>query len=108
MSYRKGYRFEHKVKKFLEERGYRVFRCAGSKPVDLIALSANNVYIIECKGTGKYKKDDLDKLVEIASNTIAKPLIAYRYKKNIVFLDVNSGEHLVIPHANVRSLEGYL
>lgn len=48
--YRKGYIWELEVKKQWEARGWTVFRCASSKPVDLIALRPRSVpRVIECK-----------------------------------------------------------
>jgi len=50
-SYRRGYYFEWQTMKYLEEKGYIVFRCSRSKPFDLIAFDVENgvIYLIECK-----------------------------------------------------------
>jgi len=85
--YRKGYRFELRVKKYLEGRGFKVFRCAASKPVDLIAMSPKAVYMIECK-VGRFFRKDLEKLVECARGTPATPVMAYRKGRKIVFVNV--------------------
>ena len=59
--YYKGRQFEYKVKKFLESLGFVVFRCAGSKPLDLIALRAGlKPILIECKTTKYIPKDQRD------------------------------------------------
>jgi len=47
--YKKGRKFEHKVRKLLEQHSFKVFRCAASKPLDLIAVKNGLVYFIECK-----------------------------------------------------------
>ena len=48
--YRKGYIFELEVKERWEKEQWAVFRCAGSKPVDLIALKSQMLpRLIECK-----------------------------------------------------------
>lgn len=49
--YYKGRRLEWKFKKKLEVKGYTVFRCAGSKPVDLVALKGETKerILVECK-----------------------------------------------------------
>ena len=48
--YRKGYIWELEVKKKWEDQGFSVFRCAGSRPVDLIALKKQMLpRLIECK-----------------------------------------------------------
>ncbi|RLF08418.1 MAG: hypothetical protein DRJ60_00365 [Thermoprotei archaeon] len=59
--YYKGRQFEYKVKKFLEALGFAVFRCAGSKPVDLVVLKAGlKPMLIECKTTSNIPKDQRD------------------------------------------------
>jgi Holliday junction resolvase len=60
--YAKGRRLEWRFKKYLEERGWRAFRCAGSKPVDLIALREGKVCIVECKTSRISKKELQEKL----------------------------------------------
>jgi len=74
MSYRKGRRFEYRVKKFLEERGFVVFRIAGSKPVDLIAINGtfNIVMIIECKNM-KMSNSRLEVELELLQKKINIP-----------------------------------
>jgi Holliday junction resolvase len=48
--YAKGVRWEREVKRRLEKAGWTVFRCAGSKPVDLIAVKERRLpRVIECK-----------------------------------------------------------
>jgi len=107
-NYRKGYRFEHRVKRYLERKGYKVFRIAGSKPIDLIALSSNRVYLIECKSRKRDVKKTIEKLSEYSDGLLAKPLIAYRKKNNrIGFIDIVNGEELKdLPDA--ASLEDYV
>lgn len=49
-NYQRGYNFERYVFKLLEERGFHVFRSAGSHtPVDLIAFNADGFYLIQLK-----------------------------------------------------------
>ena len=107
-NYRKGYRFEHRVKRYLEKKGYKVFRIAGSKPIDLIALAPKRVYLIECKSRKRDVKKTIEKLSKYSNGLLAKPLIAYRRKDNkIGFIDVESGEELKeLP--NAASLEDYV
>jgi len=85
--YRRGYHFERRVRRYLEEHGFKVFRCAGSKPIDLIALSKDKIYLIECKASRKNIKEGARKLIECSKGACAVPVIAYRDGKNIVFLD---------------------
>ena len=52
-AYLKGYRLELNVKRTLDKVGLHVFRCAGSKPVDLVVVNnyatKNDVLLVECK-----------------------------------------------------------
>jgi len=53
-NYNRGRKYEYEVKKQFEKAGWRVFRCAGSKPIDLIAFYpngslGNKVLWIECR-----------------------------------------------------------
>lgn len=64
-NYSRGRRLEWKFKKYLEGIGFVVFRCAGSKPVDLIALSPEHRYLVECKSS-KISKDELERKLDMA------------------------------------------
>ena len=107
--YRKGYRFEHRVKKYLEKKGYKVFRIAGSKPIDLIAMSSRIVYLVECKGHREKLHKASERILEISGETCAKPIIAYRKKDNkIGFIDVKENKKVEdIPDAvNINEYMG--
>jgi len=58
-TYAKGRAFEYQVKKLLEAQGYIVFRCASSKPLDLVAFRMGKVLICECKTGSVSEKDRL-------------------------------------------------
>jgi Holliday junction resolvase len=51
-NYRRGASRERDVKAYLEEQGYVVFRVAGSKAADLIALGGGSAMIVEVKSSG--------------------------------------------------------
>ncbi len=51
-NYERGRDFEYRVKRALEGLGFVVVRCAGSKPVDLVALRPGRVLFVECKKSG--------------------------------------------------------
>lgn len=100
--YRKGYQFEHRVKRYLEKKGYKVFRAAGSKPIDLIAISKKTIFLIECKTHSEKIKRASEKIREIAKDTCAIPIIAYKKKdrNKIFFLDAKENQELIdIPDA---------
>jgi len=71
--YRRGRRFEYKVKKYLEGKGYTVLRCAASKPVDLVAIKDGRAILIECK-TRETKKIP-EKLVKLSKESGADVLV---------------------------------
>ena len=52
-NYSKGRGLEYTVRKKLQALGYTVFRCAGSRPVDLVAVKQGQILILECK-VGKH------------------------------------------------------
>ena len=73
--YYKGRRFEYKVKQRLEKKGYLVFRLAGSKPFDLIALKKGEVVFVECKTHKRIPTSTLNKLREMAVRVGARAKI---------------------------------
>lgn len=48
-NYAKGRNLEYSVRERLKTFGYVVFRCAGSRPVDLIAIREDRILLVECK-----------------------------------------------------------
>jgi len=56
-NYSRGANFERRVRKYLENEGWVVFRSAGShSPADLIALKAGEVKLIQCQTDGAFSK----------------------------------------------------
>ena len=47
-------RFEYRIAKLLEKKGYLVINCARSKPFDLVAIKNQVAYPIELKAKGTY------------------------------------------------------
>jgi Holliday junction resolvase len=82
LSYRKGRRLEYRVRDYLRRNGWAVFRCAASKPVDLIALKEGaKPMLIECKyGSSHPTKKEKSSLVELARKAGAYPVIAHAEK----------------------------
>lgn len=78
-----GRKFEYKVKRKYEEKGYVVFRLAGSKPIDLLAINPNSreILLIECKTNGYYPKHQMEKQVELAKKLNAKLILAVKDKR---------------------------
>ena len=91
--YSKGRRFEYKVRDKLVKAGFKVFRCAGSKPIDLVAVSKNSngqptVLLIECKKSCILPEKDRKKLIHLAKETGGIPIFAYPNGKSIILYDL--------------------
>jgi len=80
--YIRGRRFEHRVKRLLEERGYIVVRSAGSKgPFDLVALRFGEILLIQCKLDGNLPKAEKRQMIAAARVAGGKPLLAIKDKR---------------------------
>lgn len=89
--YQKGRRFEYKVKKYLQNAGFTVFRCAGSKPIDLIAVKKNShpvLLLIECKKSCILPERERRKLIHLAEETGGIPIFAYPNGESIILYDL--------------------
>jgi len=74
--YRKGHRWELKIKKIWEEKGYVVYRSAGSKgAADLIALKDGKIVLIQVKVNKKPSRSEVLKLKKEAKKCKATPLL---------------------------------
>jgi Holliday junction resolvase len=89
-NYVKGANFERQVKKYYEERGYLVFRTAGShSPADLIAFPPlGNIkewqpILIQCKATDKVRLNELEELKQVALKYYLVALLAKKEKNTI-------------------------
>jgi len=81
--YRKGRRFEYYIKQLYENNGWVVIRCAGSKPVDLIAFKHGLVHIIECKTETPTNRDR--EHLRGLSKQIGRPIIlCYKKGKQVI------------------------
>jgi Holliday junction resolvase len=75
MAYFKGRNFEYRVKQILLKEGFVVFRFAGSKPLDLMAIKNGKILFCECK-TYPPTKEDREK-VGAWSTTLGFPVCLY-------------------------------
>ena len=73
--YRKGYYYERKVRQFLINRDYLVWRSPGSKsPIDIIAIDdKGNVRLIQVKSHKNIKKEELETLKDCLLYTSPSP-----------------------------------
>jgi Holliday junction resolvase len=66
-NYRRGRRFEYKLKKELEKYGFLVVRSAGSRsPFDLVALNQSYIFFIQLKYNKKISKQEFEKFYDFA------------------------------------------
>ena len=80
-NYLRGVVVERKAKEELEQRGYTVFRCAGSHGIfDLIAFSTKDKRLVQCKRT-KNKNTNYKKEIEQIRNFKNYPSIPKAYKE---------------------------
>ena len=104
--YAKGARFERRVKRYLEGKGFLVLRAAGSKPVDLVGIRRGEVIIVECKSDEKnLRRGDLEALRRLSEGSGARPLIATRKVRRLIFLDARTGERIQIAPREQSTLD---
>ena len=81
--YAKGRRIEYRVRDILSKAGWYVWRLAASKPFDLIAIKNGEILIVECKRGSLLTRMEKSKLLEIAKNGGATPILA-KYENNTI------------------------
>jgi len=96
-NYEKGRRFEYRVRDLFKEHGFIVIRAAQSKPVDLICLKDGISVLVECK----IKKSSLGKngkevLLNMAQVSKAIPVLAYKEKRKVKLLNVETEDSFTI------------
>ena len=86
-SYRKGRRFEWRVRDYLERKGWFVARQTRSSFPDLIAIKNGKILLIECKVDPRnFSKREREDLISLAKKLKAKPYLAFRRNRRIVLL----------------------
>ena len=81
-THQQGRQLEYTVRRYLKTLGYTVFRCAGSRPVDLIAMKDGTTLLIECK-TGLHphlSAKQMNRIRDISKQVRAMPLLVVRRK----------------------------
>jgi len=90
-NYEKGRRFEYRVRDLFKEHGFVVIRAAQSKPIDLVCLKNGKSILVECK-TNKRSlgKNGKSGLLDMAKTSKAVPILAYKEKRKIKLLDLET------------------
>ncbi len=111
MSYKKGYRFEYRVKRFLEERGWFTMRSPASKGVDIIAMKGDRKLFIQCKKSsrGYIYVHDLGPLIEAGKREHAEVLLVYGFERTPIYVKPITEDNVKIKkNDNHMKLEEYL
>jgi len=96
-AYSKGANFERRVRGYLQEIGFVVFRSAGSHtPADLIALKAGEVLLVQCKLDGKISPTERYALSVLGDELQCRVMLAWREGRELKLEEVkdepNRGE----------------
>jgi Holliday junction resolvase len=78
----KGRQLEYAVRRKLRSLGFVVFRCAGSRPVDLIAFRDGKITLVECK-TGlnpHLPEQQAKRILDLAKQIRASCILTIRKK----------------------------
>jgi len=104
--YRKGHRWELKIKKIWEEKGYVVYRSAGSKgAADLITLKDGKIVLIQVKVNKKPYLSEVAKLKKEAKKCKATPLLVLwnSKKREIEVYNLNLAKRRVISNGRANN-----
>jgi Holliday junction resolvase len=77
-----GRQLEYTVRRKLRTLGFTVFRCAGSRPVDLVAFRNDTIMLVECK-TGlnpHLPEQQAKRLLNLSKHINATLILAVRKK----------------------------
>jgi len=85
--YASGRRFEWRVKRFLERRGWFVVRSAGSHGIaDLVALRRGcPPMLVQCKADGRLSPAEREIAGELEHQTGGSFVVAYRLGRHVMF-----------------------
>jgi len=85
-NYIKGRRFEYYIKQKLKKYGGLIIRAGASKPIDLIYITRELVFVLECKNKYLTKKEiEKEYLLlqgKIPHNPFVIPVLVFRDKNN--------------------------
>ena len=88
-NYARGAAFERRVFVHLAEQGYAVIRSAGSHGVvDLVALKACEVILVQCKRNGVLGPSDWNALWDMANRVGATPVMARMPPRKVRGIDL--------------------
>ncbi|MEM3412009.1 MAG: restriction endonuclease [archaeon] len=110
-NYRKGYKFEYRLKTYFEKNGFLVLRSPASKsPLDLVVISKNkDLFFIQCKKSSKDKiyVYNLKELLELAKRYKAKPLLAFSFNRTKIFIKEIEKDAEILSKENVTDIDSW-
>jgi Holliday junction resolvase len=93
--YDAGYRFERRVRQYLQEAGWLVIRSGGSRsPVDLVAFRGGEILFVQCKVGGAYGLTERTHLARVAHEVGVRAILAFRIERRIKWGEVDTTGHL--------------
>lgn len=76
-NYRRGYDFERRVRKDMDDRGYIAIRSPSSKtPADVYCIGVGKVLFIQCKRNGVLNPAEWNKFLAYCESVGATPILA--------------------------------
>lgn len=83
-NYRRGADFERRIARYYLKMGYFVIRSAGShSPIDLVALKAGEVELVQCKIDGVLSVAGRQQLQELTRDTGCQVLLISRKDRKL-------------------------
>lgn len=93
--YRKGYIFELRVKKHLEQLGAYAIRSAKSHGIyDIIAIKNGIVYGIQCKKHGQLNRHSKTIMLSLYEKHNIIPVLAYSDNRKLKLIDLRNDKPL--------------
>lgn len=88
-NYRRGADFERRVCKYFDKQGYFTVRSAGSHSIiDLVAIKAGEVKLIQCKIDGILSPAEKEQLQELSRESQCQVLLIYREDRHMRALPI--------------------
>ncbi len=84
-NYQRGYAFELRVMKKLEEYGYFCVASRGSHgPADIVAIKNGSALLIQCKRNGVISKEDWEELWLLSLNLNCSAYVYFTPKRGVI------------------------
>jgi Holliday junction resolvase len=106
-NYEKGRRFEYRVRDVFKRHGFVVIRAAQSKPIDLVCLKDGKSILVECKvNKSSLGRNGRKELLSMAKTSKAVPVLAYREKRKVKLLNVETSSQFSLSWSRAKREDG--